>query len=413
MRLFAKIVLPFAMLLAGVAFAGYLVWSKAELQPSAPREKIWTVTVAEVTFADVRPELTLFGEVVAGRAVEMRALVAGQVIEVGPGFIDGGSVRAGDLLVAIDPFDYRAALDERTAQLDEAKARLREIEARHRSESESLSRDREQLELTARDLERLDRLHAKGNVSQRALDNAVMAQSKQEQLVTTRLNMLEAEAARIDQQRAVIARLEVSVRRARRDLKQTRVVAPFDGFLLETEAELGKRIAVNGRLARLVDAERLEARFHLSDDQFGRILAAEGGFKGRPARVVWRTGTRSLEYGATIDRGSGRIDPASGGVDLYARLADAGLDRPLRPGAFVEVRIADRNYADVARLPESVLHGTGTVYVIEEERLVSREIEVVARVGNDILVSGALSAGEHVVTTRFAEIGPGVRVKAF
>lgn len=411
MRLLAKIVLPVLVLVGGVAVAGWLVWSKTELEPSAPLERVWTVDVTEVAFGQVRPELTLFGEIVAGREVEMRALVAGQVIEVGPAFMEGGSVREGELLVAIDPFEYRAALDERMARLAEAKARLREIAARHRSEGEALAGDREQLDITGRDLERLRRLHAKGTVSRKSLDNSMMAQSKQEQLVTTRLNMLEAEAARLDQQRAVITRFEVSVRRARRDLKQTRVRAPFDGFLLETEAGLGKRVGVNDRLARLIDARRLEARFHISDERFGRILAAEGSLKGRPARVIWRTGAQALEFAATVDRSGARINPASGGVDFYARLADAGLEHPLRAGAFVEVRIADRAYDDVARLPESALHGGGTVYVIEAGRLVAREVLVVARVGTDVLVSVGLSPGERVVTTRFAEIGPGVRVE--
>ncbi len=411
MRLLAKIVLPVLVLVGGVAVAGWLVWSKTELEPSAPLERVWTVDVTEVAFGQVRPELTLFGEIVAGREVEMRALVAGQVIEVGPAFKDGGSVRKGELLVAIDPFEYRAALDERMARLAEAKARLREIAARHRSEGEALAGDREQLDITGRDLERLRRLHAKGTVSRKSLDNSMMAQSKQKQLVSTRLNMLEAEAARLDQQRAVIARFEVSVRRARRDLKQTRVRAPFDGFLLDIEAELGKRVGVNDRLARLIDAGRLEARFHISDHRFGRILAAEGGLQGRPARVIWRTGAQALEFAATVDRGGARIDPASGGVNFYARIADAGLEQPLRAGAFVEVRIADRAYDDVARLPESALHGSGTVYVIEAGRLVAREVLVVARVGTDVLVSVGLSPGERVVTTRFAEIGPGVRVE--
>ena len=36
----------------------------------------------------------------------------------------------------------------------------------------------------------------------------------------------------------------------------------------------------------------------------------------------------------------------------------------------------------------------------------------VARTGNDLLVRGKLAANEQVVTTAFAEIGPGVQVQA-
>ena len=411
MRLLARILFPLLVIAAGVAGARYLAATKSELSPAEPRERVWTVSAATVSLGDVRPELTLFGEVVAGREVEMGALVAGQVIEVGPDFVDGGTVRAGDLLVAIDPFEYQATLDERRAQLSEAKARLHEIEARHRAEKEMLAHDREQLEVTARDLARIEKLHKKGTVSAMALDETILADIRQRQLAGARRNSLAAEAARLRQQQAVIDRLEVAARRARRELEQTRVVAPFDGFLSDIRVELGKRVGMGERLARLIDAGRLEAKFHLSDAQFGRILAAEGGFAGRPATVAWRTGEHRFDFTATVDRVSARIEAASGGIDLYALLLDAGLDQPLRPGAFVEVRLADRTYPRVARLPARALYGDDTVYVIENGRLSFRRVEVAARDGNDILIMGGLAEGEQVLTTRFGEIGPGIRVE--
>ena len=411
MRTLAKIILPLLVLAAGVAGADYLRATKPQISPSQPLERVWTVSAATVVYGNVRPELILFGEVVAGREVEMGALVAGQIVEVGPGFMEGGTLRAGDLLVAIDPFEYQATLDEQEAGLVEARARLAEIEARHRAGIDSLAREREQLELAARNLARIEKLRGKGTVSAKSLDDAIMGHSEQRQRLDEARNSLAAEAARIDQQRAVIARARVATRRARRDLEQTRVLAPFEGFLLETEAELGKRVALNQRLAHLIDAGRLEVRFHLSDAQFGRILAAEGGFKGRPAAITWRTGERRFDFTAIVDRVSAEIEAASGGVDLYARVVDAGLERPLRPGAFVEVRIADRGYQGVARLPEEALYGGALVYVVDEGRLSARQVEVAALVGNDVLVSAGLEEGEQVVTTRFAEIGPGLLVE--
>ena len=84
----------------------------------------------------------------------------------------------------------------------------------------------------------------------------------------------------------------------------------------------------------------------------------------------------------------------------------------LRPGAFVEVYLRDRLYRQVARLPESALHEDERVYVIIDDRLQQRLVELVARVGNDVLVQGELAHGEIVVTTRFPGIGPGVKVAA-
>jgi RND family efflux transporter MFP subunit len=268
------------------------------------------------------------------------------------------------------------------------------------------------LALRQRDLERAERLKARGTISDKGLDEARLALNQQSLAFVTRRSMVKAEAARLEQQKAAIDRLRVGVRRAERDLEQARLEAPFDGFLLDVSAHAGKRLSVNDRVARLIDSDRLEARIHLSDAQYGRLLAVDGrGVIGRDAAVTWRVGAEALTFRARIERVAGRVDPASGGVALYARIAGAGSDTPLRPGAFVSVRIADRRYDDVARLPESALQGDDSVYVVKDGRLQARQVAVVARDGTALLVRGELVSGDRVVTTRFPEIGPGALVE--
>jgi hypothetical protein len=65
----------------------------------------------------------------------------------------------------------------------------------------------------------------------------------------------------------------------------------------------------------------------------------------------------------------------------------------------------------VARLPESALYDADTVYVIVDGRLERRGVELVARVGNDVLLRGGIRDGDQVAVTRFAEIGPGQKVE--
>ncbi len=406
-----KVILPVVVLLAGLAGAAYLVATKPQVKPETGRERTWTVETVAVKVQTVQPDLRLFGEVVAGREVEMRALVEGQVVAVGPRFSDGGIIRAGELLVAIDDFDYQANLDEKTAQLNEAKAKRREFMARRQAEIDALERDEESLALRQRDLERSTKLQARGNVSEKAVDQAKLELSRQGQVVATRRNNVEAETARSQQQDAVIKRLEVSIRRARNDLKNTRLVAPFDGFLRNTDAELGMRLGVRDRVARLVDADSLEVSVHLSNAQYGELLRSADKVIGRPARVVWRTGGHVQAFRAVVERVGAEIDPATGGVDVYARILDAGADAPLRPGAFVETLLPYRRFEDVVKLPEAAIYDQQRLYLVEGQRLEERKVEIVARDGNDVLVSGDLSEGQQVVITRFTEIGPGVKVE--
>ncbi len=407
----AKALLPFLVIGLGVGGVIYLVQTRPQLAPSVPREKVWVISASTVELADVRPELRLYGEIVAGREVELRALVAGEVVEVAPTFRDGGRVERDALLVAIDPFEYQADLDERVAELDEARARLEEIKVRRMSEAAALIRDREMADLRRRDLARVSRLYKTGNISIKALDNAKLELARQSQATTTRQHGLAAEVARLSQQAAKIERFVVAVRRARRALQRTRLVAPFAGYLSDPAAEVGKRLGVADYVGRLIEAGYLEARIHLSDAQYGRILDSEGGLAGRAAKVIWRAGDGGAVYDAVVERVSARIDAATGGVSAYARVIMQAGETPLRPGAFVEVWLPDRLYPAVARLPESALFGDATVYVVVDHRLVPRRVEVAGRDGNHVLLRGALRDGDRVVTTRFAEIGPGVAVE--
>lgn len=408
-KLAVKVGLPLAILGAAVFARQDLIDSKPELEPKAPREREWTVATVPAASSEVRPQFRVYGEIVAGREVEMRPLVAGRVVEVGPDFVEGGVVKEGALLIAIDPFDYRAQVAEREAERAEARARFAEVRAEIEAARALLERDREQAELHGRDVMRREKLHQQKFTSEKALDDARLVLSQQRQKVIEREKLIERHTARLDQQRAVIERLEVALSRARRDLEETRLTAPFDAFLIDVGTEVGKRLSEGDRVARLIDANRLEARFHLSNDQFGRLLGA-GGYRARPARVVWRVGGGALTFDAVIERISGKIDAASGGVDLFARLRNVGREDSLRPGAFVEVYLDDRLYRNVVRLPESALHGGDRVYVADHGRLDERRVELVLRLGEEVLVRGTFEPGERVVTTRFPEIGPGLRV---
>lgn len=408
-RLLARAVLPFAILLAAGAAAAYLRATRPTVEPKPPQERVWTVATVPVRHTDERPVLSAFGEVVAGREATLRPLVAGRIVEVGKRFVDGGALRKGDLVVAIDPFDYRSAIAEIEAQQAAARARLDQIEAELAAAHDQIEEDRRLVAISQRDVDRREKLRRSPAGSEKALDEArrALIQARQ-QLIARKeaINRLTAQAAEV---KATLDRWAVLLRRAKQDLERTRLRAPFDGYLADIDAAVGKRVGPGDQLARLIDAARLEARFHLGDAAFARLLAA-GPIEGRPVRVFWTLGDKTLVYAGTLDRLGSRIESESGGMNLYARIRTNGLESPLRPGAFVRVEVPDRLYQGVVRLPADALFGEDTVYVAVGDRLEARKVTLNARAGDDILVTGDLADGEAVVVTRFPEIGPGLKV---
>ena len=110
-----------------------------------------------------------------------------------PDLVEGGIVRRGELILAIDEFEYRSGLKESKARLAEAKARLVELEARRVAEVQALERDRDILALLARDLKRAEQLSARGNISDQALDHKRLELNRQERAIALRQNGIAAE----------------------------------------------------------------------------------------------------------------------------------------------------------------------------------------------------------------------------
>lgn len=416
-RVLLLIVVPIGILMAGAGSFAYLKATKPELVAQPQPEKEWTVSAIPVEISDVRPTLDVFGQIVAGRSVELRPLVSGQIIRVGDDYVEGGIVAVGDLIAEIDPFDFEAAVAEAEAQLREAESRISEYESDIAAESALLKTSQRMQTLRQRDVNRREELLGRGAGSVKTLDDARMALAEAQRDRIGRDQTISRTKARLAQQQATVDRLRVVVDRTKRDLRNTRLTAPFPGFLTETNAAIGQQVSVGDRLARLVDANRLEARFHLTDQDFERLLGTNTQVRGqnasvigRPVRVIWKIGQREIAFSANISRIAGEITANSGGVDLFAVIDDLGPDTSLRPGAFVSVEIIEEPYNQVATLPETAIDTDDQVFVIDGDRVRPAQVEVVRRLGETILVRGALASGDQVVAKLFDEIGPGAKV---
>jgi len=363
---------PLLIILVAVAVIVLLMVTRPKLEPVLLEERVWPVQAVAVYQRDEQPVLELFGEVVAGRRSELRASVPGRIVAAGPNFSEGARVAAGELLVEIDPFEYRNDLAEQKALYSEAKVRMKTVE---------------------RDLKRIRELYDENNVSEQNLDDATLA--------------VELQTATLEQRR-------ISLSRAERALRDTRLTAPYDGVVHEVSANLGKQLSVNDQVAEVIDIGRLEVRFSLSNAQFGRVIDDGEPVKGRSVSVTRQVGSEVLRFRATLARVGAEIDSTTGGVDLYA-VIDEVAETPLRPGAFVWVTMKDKVFRKVFKAPDSALYGENTVYIVRDERMESREIKVLGYTGDDVLFEAAgetaVVDGDRVVTTQIREGGEGVRVE--
>jgi len=323
----------------------------------------------------------------------------------------GGEVKTGDTLIEIDPFDYQISLANSRAQLDEAKAKLIETAASIGVEQGNLQSAREQLQLAQTDLQRALPLAQRGAISTRTVDDRRLLTVQRQQAVTQSLNTLRVWQARKMQQEAAVNRLEATVAQARKRLKETVLTAPFSAFVTDVGAQVGRMLNVNDRVATLIDRDWIDARFTLSDRQYGRLMGTGRGLVGRQVDVRWNVGASPLSYPAKIERVDGRVSTEDGGIAIYARIQDPRRPVQIRPGTFVEVRLSDKTFERVAKVSSQAVYNGDTVYVVVDGRLQARKVSIVGTSGSDLLVEGEIKEGEQMLLTRLARPGNGVRIK--
>ena len=348
------------LLIATFALISFLRATKDEPEILVIEEKSWPVAVIEAQYSDIQPILSLFGEVITSRRSELRALVGGQVVQVGKNFKEGAVVQKGELLLRIDDFEYKNAVIEESAKL----------------------------EVMNRDFDRADELYQQGNISEQFRDNALLEKTKQE---------------------LVLSEVE-------KDLRDTELFAPFDGVINDVQATLGKQVStLNDKIGEIIDIKNMEVRFSLSKAQYGRLLEDTDKILGREIKMSWTVGQRDLLFNASVSRVGAEIKSNTGGVNIFANiLIDDIKESPLRPGAFVRLKMPDKTYDSVISIPETAVYEDKYIFIVNNQRLKKINIQILGYDQSKVLIkplnNSKIKNGDYVVVNQLREAGENVKV---
>lgn len=375
----------------------------------AARERVFTVPVVTAALSTVTPQLSAYGQVQSLRTLELRAAVGGQIIALDPAFVEGGQVRAGQVLLRIDPADAEDALARARADLADAEAEGRDAARALTLARADLAAAEEQADLRIRAFQRQKDLAARGVGTDAAVETAELAASSARQAALSRAQAVAQAEARVDQFATLSQRVRIALAEAERRLADTTVTAPFDGTLTDVTLVEGRLVTANERLAALVDGTALEVAFRLSTAQYVRLLDAEGQLVTRPATVALDLGGGALTSAAQLTRTSSAVGDGLTGRLVFASIA---VPRGLQPGDFVTVTVEEPPLADVIALPATALDASNTVLVVgPEDRLQAMPVVLERRQGDTVLLRAPGLAGREVVSERTPLIGQGVRIK--
>jgi len=398
-----------------LALAGQVIWTAVderlsrEPRAESRRERVFAVNAIRAEAGVETPVLTAFGEVRSRRTLEIRARTAGTIIELAQSFVEGGEVRAGQLLARIDPADAQSALDRAESDLADAEAETRDAERRLALARDELAASQDQAALRERALARQRDLAERGVGTAAAVETAELAASQAQGAVLAARQAVAAAEARVDQTSNALTRAGIARDETARRLTETRITADFAGRLSGVDVVEGGLVSVNERLADLVDADSLEVAFRVSTPQYARLLNDAGTLISAPVRVTLDTFGANITTSGTLTRASAAVGEGQTGRLLFARLEDG---RGLKPGDFVTVRVEEPQLGDVIRLPATSLGSDGTVLVLgEDDRLEAIAVTLVRRQGDDVLLRAPALEGRRVVAERSPLLGSGIKVR--
>ncbi|MFB9148921.1 efflux RND transporter periplasmic adaptor subunit [Roseovarius ramblicola] len=373
------------------------------------RERVFAVRTVTPEAETVTPRLAAFGRIESRRTLDIRAQVAGEIVELAPGFVEGGTVEAAQFLARIDPAEAEDARERARIDLADARAEAREADRALLLARDELAARKDQVALQSRALARQRDLEERGVGTLTAIESAEYNVMQARQAVLASRQALAVAEARVDRSATAVSRAELALAEAERRLDETRITAGFSGRLSEVSAIEGGIVAVGEQIARLVDGGALEVAFRVSTAQYARLLDSDGALLPLPV-------TATLDSGGTTIRATGRIarEAAALAEGESGRMIFAALDRApaLKPGDFVRVSVEETPLERVARLPASALGGDGTVLAVGDgDRLEVLPVTLLRRQGNDVLLRAPGVAGREIVTGRSPALGPGLKVR--
>jgi multidrug resistance efflux pump len=377
--------------------------------PAADRERVFTATVAPVQAGPVTPVMTVYGEVRARRTLELRSPRGGTVTALAEGFEEGARVRAGEVLMRLDPSDAAAALAMARADQKKAEAEAREAAAALILARDDLAAAEAQARLRAQALARQEDIRTRGAGSDAAVETAALALSGAEQAVLSRRQALAQAEARVDQAALALDRQAITLSEAERALSETALIAAFDGTLGAVAVVPGRIVQANEKVADLIDPTSLEVSVRLSTVQYGRLLGQDGTLRGVPVTVTLDVAGTAITATGRLARAAAAVGEGQSGRLVFASLDAAG---GFRPGDFVTLEIAEPPLAQAALLPATAYGADGAVLVLgTDDRLQAVNVPLLRRMGNQVVVGAADLDGREVVQERSPFIGAGIRVR--
>jgi HlyD family secretion protein len=186
-----------------------------------------------------------------------------------------------------------------------------------------------------------------------------------------------------------------AVRRARLNLRRTRVKAPFSGRVAHLEVETGQSVSTGETVATLLDDDRLKVEVDVLESD---VVHLEKGASARVHVPALGPATDSTaQVTGTVWAVNPTVDPQSGTGAVTVAIPNP--DGELVSGLYADVWLETRRLEDRLVVPDEavlVRQGRDLVFVVENGRAQWTYVDVGARSGEHVAITDGVAPGDTV-----------------
>ena len=374
------------------------------------KERVFAVNVETLNKQIASPKILSYGEIYSKRMLEIRPLVSGRLDYVSEKFVEGGYVKSGDILFRLNQKDYLNELEIAEIDLEDTKAQLSEAISKLDYANLEFEVSESQLNLRKNALDRQTQLAESGLITSSQLENTQLAYSSSKQQFLNKQNLVKSSKNAIDKLKIQLKRRSISIDKAKRNLDETEIKAPFDGIIASVNILPGSVINKNEKLGTLLDPNSLEVMFNLSANEFARVIDKDGKLLNLDITAYLKLSNKDIPFSCKRERINPEIMYIGSGRKLFASI-NLGENKTLRPGDFVVLEIKEPSLKNITVLPSSAVTIDGKIFILEEDnRLKEIEVTILRRQGNEVIVCGAPTDKEYVMQ-RSPQLGNGLKIK--
>ena len=386
---YKKILLPIVIIVVTIALM-VMIFKTPPSGKRAKPSKAAQMTVVTTTLSPQNYQVIVesFGTVKPRTQSVLFAQVSGQINKVSKQFRAGGFFEQGDILIQLDDRDYRAEVKISQASLMSAQQSLQEEGAR---------------------------------VQQAEADWKRLGNGQTPNPLVLRQPQYEAAKAQVLSAEALLDKVKLS-------LERTKVVAPYAGRILKKNVDLGQVVSSNTQLADIFAVDYVEIRLPIKNKDLPlmklpeeyrnahELSEAEENESSMISNVVISSDLMGEQiWQGKIVRTESAIDEMSQQLYVVAQIirpydSEYNQGAQIKMGQYVTAHITGREIENTLVIPSSAIYQGSYVYIVQDNLLMRKDIQLGWQNGTESIVTRGLNAGDELVLTSLGQVSSGTPV---